>query len=395
MTFSRRDFLQKSAAAGAASILPADTCVREFLGLQDRDQGPDKTPKLKILILGGTKFVGPALVAAAAARGHTVTLFNRGRTNPHLFPELEKLKGDRNNDLKSLKSRVFDAVIDTSAYLPNQAELSAAALKDSSFYLFISSISVYPDLDIDTNIKTPVHRLKNPEAYDFEKLTMGDVKNNTYGPFKALCEEAIEEAMPGRVAKVRPGYIVGRKDPSDRFTYWPARVAKGGRVVVPGTPDLTIQYIDVRDLAEWCIALCEKKKAGTFNALGPNKPTAMGEFLKTCKSVSKSDATFEWVAEDKLKNLKVSLGRSFPIWSGKGKGLDRAAICDNSHAVAAGLKFRSLEDTVADTLRFHKGRGASYRMRTGLSPKKEKAIFEALDAARQKKSQNKEKSGAN
>ena len=229
MTQTRRDLLKGAAAAAAASALGTN---RLLSGAE---------PKT-LLILGGTRFLGPEVIEAAKKSGWKITLFNRGKSNPGWFPELEHLQGDRNGDLKSLEGRTWDAVVDTSGYFPKQVTASAGLLSKSKQYVFISSISVFADMSkpgIDES--SPVGELKDPNA---DKITEGN-----YGPLKAACERAAEAAMPGRVTNVRPGLIVGPNDVSDRFTYWPARVAKGGEVLAPNTED-PVQFIDVRDLGK-------------------------------------------------------------------------------------------------------------------------------------------------
>ena len=252
MTTSRREFLGMTAGAwlGAGTI-----------GQRDDRRAPE--PKT-ILMLGGTGFLGPQTVEAALRRGHKVTLFNRGKTRPGLFPDLEKLQGDREkDDLKALEGRKWDAVVDTSANVPRWVKKAAAVLGPNvGHYIYISSISVYADTSkpgIDES--APVATIDDP--------TTEKIDGRTYGALKALTEKAAETAMPGKVAVVRPGLIVGPEDPSDRFTYWPVRVARGGEVLAPGSPDDPIQLIDVRDLGEFLVRLIEGRTTGVFNALGP------------------------------------------------------------------------------------------------------------------------------
>ena len=248
MTQTRRDLLKTAAAAAAASALGTS---RLLSGAE---------PKT-LLILGGTRFLGPEVVEAAKKSGWKISLFNRGKSHPDWFPELEHLQGDRNGDLKSLEGRTWDAVVDTSGYFPKQVAASAALLSKSKQYVFISSISVFSDMSkpgIDES--SPVGELKDPNA---DKITEGN-----YGPLKAACERAAEAAMPGRVTNVRPGLIVGPNDVSDRFTYWPVRVAKGGEVLAPNTPKDPVQFIDVRDLGNWIVKCLDTKTVGVFNATG-------------------------------------------------------------------------------------------------------------------------------
>jgi len=315
---------------------------------------PPTNPKKSLLILGGTGFLGPAVVEAALARGYTVTLFNRGKTRPELFPDLEKLRGNRdpNKDegLKALEGRKFDAVVDTSGYVPRIVRASAELLaKNVGQYIFISSISVYKDNSIPNMDESGVvGRIADPTVE-----TMGKEFEN-YGPLKALCEEAAEKAMPGRVANVRPGYIIGPGDGSDRFTYWPRRVARGGEMLVPGTPEDPIQVIDVRDLGEWLVKLIADGTMGVFNATGPAEPLTMAGVLDACKKATpNSDVKYTWVPNAFLEAKgKESPDKpiSLPIWvapEGETKGFHRVN-CERARK--AGLGFRPLDATVKDLL---------------------------------------------
>jgi 2'-hydroxyisoflavone reductase len=366
---TRRTFLKTAAAFGAAGLLS-----RGALGLP-QDSRPAPKEKLKILILGGTAFLGPEIVEAATRRGHTMTLFNRGKTRPELFPDIEKLRGDRDkNDYAALKDRKFDAVIDTSAYVPREVREAAAALAgNAGQYVFISSVSVYKDGDAaDTDESSPVATIAD--------ATTEKVDGETYGALKALCEQAAETAMPGRTTNIRPGLIVGPGDFSDRWSYWPIRVAQGGEVLAPGKPDWTIQYIDVRDLAEWIVAMIETKTMGVFNALGPQKPTPMGVFLDTAKQVSGSDATFVWADLAFMAEHKVAPWSDMPAWLPPGPGADRPPIASNARAMQNGLRFRPLEATIADTLAWHKKRDPKRPLRAGIKREREKEVLAAWHA---------------
>src|SRR5260221_13589599 len=233
---------------------------------------------MRLLILGGTAFVGRHLVEAALARGHTVTLFNRGRRNPDLFPELERLRGERPDDLAALRGREWDAAIDTSGYTPRAVAASAGLLAEAvAHYTFISTISVYADeMPAGTDENGPLSQM--PE----DKAGTEEVTGETYGPLKVLAEQAAEAAMPGRVLTPRPGLIVGPYDPTDRFTYWPARVARGGEVLAPDGPDVPVQFIDARDLAAWTLDSVEAGRTGVFNLTGPAQPLTFGDLLETC-----------------------------------------------------------------------------------------------------------------
>jgi 2'-hydroxyisoflavone reductase len=336
--------------------------------------------KLKILILGGTGFLGPHTVRAALARGHEMTLFNRGRTNTHLFPELEKLKGDRDPDkdagLSALKGRSWDAVIDTSGYVPRIVRSSAELLADARIYVFISTISVYPDRRvIDMDETAPVGTIKDETT---ERVT-----GRSYGPLKALCEKAAEHAMPGRVAAIRPGLIVGPGDTSDRFTYWPVRVARGGEVLSPGMPRHYVQFIDVRDLAEFIILSIERNIVGTYNATSPSRERTIGGLLDTCKSASNSDATFTWADADFLEAHHVSPWQNMPVWAPPVGDYVAFGQVSSAKASAAGLTHRPLAETVRDTLDWHETRPADQRegwgegRKPGLTAEREAEVLKA------------------
>jgi 2'-hydroxyisoflavone reductase len=297
---------------------------------------------MKILIIGGTVFLGRHIVEAALKAGHEVTLFNRGQHNPELFPEVEKLRGDRGQDVSLLKDRTWDAVIDTSAYFPKDVSAIAEVLKRNvAQYVFISSVSVYSGFDKPNDENSPLAQL--PEGADETKIT-----GETYGPLKVLCEQEALKAFPNEALIIRPGLIVGPNDPTGRFTYWPRRIAKGGNILAPGNPNAPVQFIDVRDLAEWTIRLVENQTMGIFNATGPKVLLTMEEFLKKCKTVLKSDAQVTWISEDFLLKNEVAAFTEMPLWiPGEMEDMSRTDI---SKAVENGLTFRSLKTTIEETL---------------------------------------------
>jgi 2'-hydroxyisoflavone reductase len=300
---------------------------------------------VRLLVLGGTVFVGRHVVETAAARGHDVTLFNRGRQNAHLFPGLEKLRGDRDGDLSALHGRRFDAVIDPSGFTPAHVRTMAAELGDRvERYMFISSISAlraYPP----------------GRPYDEDApLAEGD---SGYGPLKARAEEAIAAALPGRVACVRPGLVAGPHDPSDRFTYWPRRVARGGDVLAPGRPERPVQFIDARDLAAWCMRLAEERRTGTFNAVGPASTLTMGQFLDACREALGSDARWHWIPDAMLAQEGVQRWTEMPLWIPEDEPrVGGMMLAVNRRAIAAGLTFRPLADTIRDTFAWDRTEGA-------------------------------------
>lgn len=323
---------------------------------------------MKLLILGGTIFAGKHLVEAALERGHEVTLFNRGQHGADLFPELEKLRGNRDGDLEALKGRRWDAVIDPSGYVPRLVGDSARLLADAvDHYTFISTISVYASFEQhgqDEN--APVGKL--------EDETVETVSGQTYGPLKALCEQAAEAAMPGRVLTVRPGLIVGPDDPTDRFTYWPVRISRGGEVLAPGKPEAPSQIIDVRDLAAFTLDMMERKAVGIYNATGPADFRSFGEVIETCRDTSGSDARFTWVSDQFLLEQKVAPWTGLPLWIPAG-GSDGIETIDCSKAIAAGLTFRPLADTVRDTIAWDATRPADRQWRAGITPEREAELL--------------------
>ncbi len=300
---------------------------------------------MKILILGGTRFLGRHLVDAAKASGHQLALFNRGWSNPDLFPDVEQLRGDRDGDLEALRGRRWDAVIDTSGYVPRSVGASARLLADAcERYVFVSTISVYADPSRwPITEDHAVGRLDDPQV---EEIT-----GATYGPLKVLCEREVEGALPGRGLIVRPGLIVGPHDPTGRFTYWPRRVAQGGELLAPGHPGELVQVIDARDLAAWTVRCVEEGTAGTFNATGLAAPLTIGEVLQTSRAVSGSDACFTWVDEAFLLERGVRYWQDLPaLVPESDASLAGMVHIDCTRAIAAGLTFRPLEDTIRDTL---------------------------------------------
>jgi 2'-hydroxyisoflavone reductase len=314
---------------------------------------------MDILILGGTNFLGPHLVEAAQARGHRLTLFNRGRRA--LFPDVEKIRGDRNSDLALLQIRHWDAAIDTSGYLPRSVRLSTEALAHAiERYIFISTISVYADFS----------RPGMDESAPLATLTdtsVEEVTNETYGGLKVLCEQAVEQALPGRALLIRPGFIVGPGDVTDRFTYWPYRVAQGGEMLVPGEPGQRLQFIDARDLAAWIISMIEERQVGTYNATGPDYPLTMGRLLEECQIVTgRNDLRPIWVDEKFLLQREVYP----PLWAPAEEAGAHAVDC--SKALRAGLTFRPLADTIRATLAWKNGG----ELIAGLKPDQEKQLLQ-------------------
>ena len=382
MTWTRRDFIKTSAALGAASAavpLLGSRALADFSPVR-----ADK--RLKILMLGGTAFLGPAIVDNALARGHEVTLFNRGRTNTHLYPDLEKLVGDRLESHEAIEGRKWDVVIDTSGYFPGVVEAAAAALAGNiGQYIFISSVSVYADFSKKGITEDdPVGTVTAEEVAEVD--SMRKITGQNYGPLKALCEQAAENAFPGKTCNIRPGLIVGPMDKSDRFTYWPVRIQQGGEVLVPDSPDVVTQVIDVRDLGEWIVHCAEQDVTGVFNATSPPEQLTMGELFETCREVSGSDAMFTWVTKEFLDEHEVAAWSDMPVWvplDGEDAGHPFVRV---DPAVKAGLVYRPIGETVRDTLDWWANVDQERKdkpMRSGLTAVREMELLAAWHAARE------------
>lgn len=300
---------------------------------------------MKLLILGGTQFLGRHLVDAALKNGHEVTLFNRGQTNSALYPEVEKLRGDRDGHLDALRGRNWDAVIDPSGYVPRVVRQSVEVLKDVvEHYTFVSSLSVYADFSMTGMDETaPVGKLDDETSENVSEH---------YGELKALCEKEVESGFGERALIVRPGLIVGPYDPTDRFTYWVRRFAEGGEVLVPGPVHRPVQFIDVRDLAQWTITMVEKRASGVFNATGPAEQLTMEQWVSELENDVPSAGKAIWVAEDFLLSNGVKEWTELPLWISERTNWPGFAAVDIRKAMGQGLTFRSLKETVLDTLQW-------------------------------------------
>ena len=336
--------------------------------------GASKSAPQALLILGGTGFIGPHLTEQALARGFKVTHFNRGRRNAEV-EGVETLVGDRKGQLDALRGRSWDAVVDNTGYIPKFVRMSADLLAPNTGYcLYISSISAYASFTKPNDESSPRGVLANP---DEEQIT-----NDTYGPMKALCEDYVRQAFGARSSIVRPGYIVGPLDPTDRFTYYPVRVARGGEMAVPGTLSDPIQVIDVRDLASFMLDLVERRVDGHFNAVTPAGALTMGGMIDTCKRVAGADTRFTWIDEDFLASVLKPEEMNFAPWGpmrGKEAG---ASLTGISRSIAEGLRSRPLDQTVRDTLAWHASRPAERQaqLRSGLSPEREAQLLAAWRA---------------
>jgi 2'-hydroxyisoflavone reductase len=389
---SRRGFLIASAAAAGWLALPG--CAR---ALDTKPAGP-----LDVLVLGGTGFLGPHFVEAARAKGHKLTLFNRGKSNPtrfsgEEFKDIEQLQGDRKSDLSALEgSRRWDAVLDTSAYFPTDVTRSAGLLsKRVDQYVIISSISVYADNSTPGADETAaVATIPDPGSAK-------EITGENYGALKALSEQAAQKELPGRTTVIRPGLIVGPGDHTDRFTYWPARAARGGEILAPGTPADPTQFIDVRDLADFILHSIETGTVGVFNADAAPGAINMGALLAACQIAGtnandiqcihapcpqppEASSTVTWVPADFLEAHKVSAWQDMPAWIAPTGDYAGFGMRSTAKAQAAGLKYRPLQDTVDDTLQWWLGLPEERRAnpKAGITQAREIEVLKAWHAKR-------------
>ena len=365
MSPTRRSFLQWSAAVGSAIGLGGIP----KLAFGEPPVSPPKEPRrpsgrapasLSILILGGTGFTGPEQVEYAIARGHRVTLFNRNKTRPGLFKGkvAEELVGDLNDDTSALKGKTFDVVIDNPTTFPAWVRNAGKYLAgNTKHYMFISTTSTYSDQSIvGLNEDSPVHTMPpDLDPYTIDPANAGKY----YGPLKIRAEQEAKKLYPGITTIIRPCLIVGPLDRTDRFTYWPARIDKGGEILAPDKTDDPCQFIDSRDLAEWMIRMAEMREFGTYNAIGPAHPMTVAQMLYGVKAVTTADAWFTWVPWEFLQEQKVRPWRDMTVWQppyGRTAGYQRR---DASKAIAKGLTFRPLAVTAKETLDWHKTRPPS------------------------------------
>jgi 2'-hydroxyisoflavone reductase len=334
---------------------------------------------LRILILGGTGFTGPYQVKYALSRGHKVTTFNRGKTHPDELPEgVEQLIGDRNGKVDALKNRQWDVCIDNPTTLPGWVRDAAQILKGNvERYVFISTISVYADTSKPLDENAPLAKYDGADPFKETLEAMKASGFKTYGPLKALSEQEAEKWFPGKTLIIRPGLIVGPRDESDRFTYWPVRIDRGSEVLAPGTPSDPVQFIDARDLAEWTIRMVENRETGIYNATGPAKQLGIGDLLGGIKTALNANANFTWVDAEFLEQQKVSPWSDMPVWVppvGETASFGRASI---EKALKKGLTFRPLNVTARDTLAWFKSLPAERQatLRAGINPEREKKVL--------------------
>jgi 2'-hydroxyisoflavone reductase len=344
---------------------------------------PKAEKSLAILILGGTGFTGPFQVKYALARGHKVTVFNRGKTHPGVLPDgVEQLTGDRNTgDEGALKGRKWDVVIDNPTMLPKWVRDVGQILHGNvERYIFISTISVYGDVPKPGLDETaPLVKYDGKDAMKETRETVIASKFALYGPLKALSEKEAEKWFPGKTCIIRPGLIVGPGDETDRFTYWPWRMARGGDVLAPGQPNDPVQFIDARDLAEWTIRMAEQGATGTYNATGPATPLSVGRMLEEIKKGLGSNASFTWAPADFLEKQKVAPWSDMPVWvppTGEDGGLGAVSI---KRALDNGLTFRPLAETARDTLTWLRAqpKERQEKLKAGLTPEREAEVLAA------------------
>ncbi len=334
MKNNRREFIKASVLGGAAAATGVLAGSAQAAGHKSSKKS------LNILILGGTGFIGPHMVREALRRGHSVSLFNRGRTNNELFPDLETIKGDRGGDLEGLKGGKWDVAIDNSGYIPRHVENSATLLSDVvEHYLFISTISVYATFADPMDEDSPLGTIENE--------TVEEVTGETYGPLKVLCEKRAATAMgDDRLTILRPTYICGPGDHTDRFSYWPIRTSKGGPMLWPGGPEYPTQIIDVRDLANFTIDCVERKTAGTFNTVTPRGSYNFGQFLEDSQAVSATEVEPIWIDEAFIEANDVA----FPVWHPLSGPFANVSNVSGERARAAGLHNRPVRETIRDLL---------------------------------------------
>jgi 2'-hydroxyisoflavone reductase len=362
MSTTRRNFIHTSAAAMGALGLAGLNYSAASVKTTSKSSKP-----MRLLILGGTGFIGPHMVQTALDRGHEVTIFNRGKSNTHLFPDIEKLKGDRDGDLESLKGRDWDAVIDNTGYIPRLVRDSANLLKGHvGRYLFTSTGSVYDLSQESINEDSRLLDVPEPESEDVNKY---------YGELKVLCEQAVQEVFDDAATIVRPHIVAGPGDKSDRYTYWPTRIDQGGEMICPGDPLNPVQYIDVRDLSEFCVRLVENDTAGVFNGAGPSySELSMQEFIYAVRGVTSSKVHFNWINETFLAEHGVE-NFGYPLWisvNSDYRGLARISI---ERSVAHGLELRPLAVTAHETLEWFKSQDQARRDKLKLHLERDAAII--------------------
>lgn len=371
MTGSRREFI-KAGLAGTAAVTA---------GLpQLANAGPEHNhyKALDILILGGTGFIGPHMVREALRRGHNVTLFNRGKTNNALFPDVETIKGDRDNGLDGLKGRKWDAVVDNSGYVPRHVQDSARLLAPrTDHYLFISSVSVYEDFSVDLDENSPLASIDDE--------TVEEITGETYGALKVLCErKAAAEYAADKFTVIRPTYIAGPGDHTDRFSYWPLRTRKGGEMLWPGKPSDLIQIVDVRDLANFTINCLDQKISGIYNAVNSAGPYTIGDLLEDSEAVTATDVDALWISEEFAAEQGLLERGGFPVWHPSAGEHAAGGLFSGRASVEAGCHYRAPRETIRDLLVWWDTQSEERRskIRAGLSAEQEAEAITAWKTAK-------------
>jgi 2'-hydroxyisoflavone reductase len=388
MSTSRRNFLKLSALVGGSVGLGLLPGASDFLAAGQKTAAliGNAVKPLRILILGGTGFTGPFQVSYALSRGHTVTVFNRGRTHPGELPkEAEQLIGDRNlGQLDALKGRRWDVVIDIPTVLPAWVRDAAQILKANvDRYVFVSTTSVYSDNSPGIDENGPLAKYVGADALKETQATMQASRYPLYSPLKVVSEGEAEKWFPGKTLIIRPGLIVGPGDGTDRFTYWPVRLDRGGEILCPGDPKTDfVQFIDARDLAEWTIRMVEQETTGIFNALGPKSKLSMGELLDGIKKVTTSESRFTWVDTEFLLSQGVSPWLDMPVWVAPRGPQQGFSMLSNKKALKNGLTFRPIPDTAKATLEWFRKQPPERqaKLRAGIAPEREKEVLAAWHA---------------
>jgi 2'-hydroxyisoflavone reductase len=367
MSMNRRQALKISGSAALAAALPGTVLAKS-------------RPKT-VLILGGTGFIGPHFVKSLMDGGHKVTLFNRGKRDPEVHEGIEQLLGDRDGQLDALKGRSWDSVIDNSGYFPRIVQLSCDLLKDhAKQYIFISSIAAYADfrkIGIDENY--PLAKLQGPVVEERSGMT--------YGPLKALCEDVVKSVYGKNATIIRPTYIAGPGDYTDRFTYWPFRFSKGGEMLAPDKPESPIAYIDVRDLADFMNTCVTNRVMGTYSLVNPPGKATIGGLLDASRRVTGADTKVTWasldfLAKEGLTSSELFKPPTFPIWDSPVGDLAGIGYLRSDRAQAKGLAYRTFDQTVRDTLDWQKTRPAENQtLKAGLTPEREAELLAKIHAA--------------
>lgn len=374
MDKQRRRIIQAGLVGGAAI---AAGCKPGEVAEQECPAAPAAAHKpLKILILGGTGYIGPHMVREALRRGHEVTLFNRGRRASDLFPDLETRIGDRDGQLDSLQGGQWDAVVDNSGYVPRHVRDSASLLQPAApYYLFISSISAYANFDVELDEDSPLATI--------EDETVEEITGETYGALKVLCEKAVSEVYGNdNCAILRPTYICGPGDTTDRFSYWPIRVSRGGEMLLPESPDSPLQIIDVRDLASFVVDCVEQRISGVYNTVTPKGEYTLGKAIADSQAVAGTQVDPIWMDLNFIAEHQLVEKGEIPTWAPSDSGESKWALVSGARAAAAGMETRPIRETIRGILDWWPTLPEERRskMRAGMSPEREAELIVAWKA---------------